>query len=127
MKIILIVMFSLFTYSKLFSQVERSSDLYKTIKANDSLLFDLGYNNCDIRQLENLVSENFEFYHDEGGIIPSKAVFIASIRDGICKLDYKARRELIEKKLEIYPLEKKGMLYGAIEKGEHAFYALEKD
>ncbi|HBZ68077.1 MAG TPA: serine hydrolase [Bacteroidales bacterium] len=106
-------------------QVEKHSALYKTIKGNDSLLFNIGFNTCDITQFENLVSENFEFYHDKTGITSSKSAFIESIRNGLCKLSYKPRRELDAKTMEVFPLEKNGVLYGAIQTGNHSFYAIE--
>ena len=55
------------------SQVKKSSKLYKTIKEKDSLLFNIGFNTCDITQFKNLVSDNFEFYHDQAGITNSKS------------------------------------------------------
>ena len=91
------------------------------------MLFYVGFNTCDISQFEELVSDNFEFYHDQAGITSGKAAFIAGIKDGLCKLNYKARRQLIENTLEVYPLEKNGVLYGAIQTGVHQFYAIEKD
>lgn len=109
------------------AQVEKSSELYKTIKEKDSLLFNIGYNNCDITQFKKLVSDNFEFYHDQGGITNSKSEFIQSIENGLCKLDYKPKRVLDEKTLEIFPLNNNGVLYGAIETGTHNFYAIEKN
>lgn len=119
---------SLFLISlSLFSQVDPSLDLFKTLKTQDSLLFNVGFNTCDISQFENLISDDFEFYHDKSGITATKADFISGIRDGLCKMDYKARRELVENSLEIYPLENKGVLYGAIQMGNHCFYAVEKD
>ena len=108
------------------AQVEKSSELYKTIKEKDSLLFNIGFNNCDIIQFKKLVSDNFEFYHDQGGITKSKSEFIQSIENGLCKLDYKPKRVLDVKSLEIFPLKKNGVLYGAIETGIHSFYAIEK-
>ncbi len=84
------------------AQVEKSSDLYQTIKEKDSLLFNLGFNDCDITQFRNLVSENFEFYHDQGGITKSKSEFIQGIENGLCKLDYKPKRILDENSLEIF-------------------------
>lgn len=108
-------------------QVDENSVLYKNILENDSLLFNIGFNTCDITQFENLVSEDFEFYHDKGGITGSKSAFIESIRDGLCKLSYKPRRELDTKSVEVYPLAKDGVLYGAIQNGIHSFYAIEKD
>lgn len=108
-------------------QTEKSSELYQIIKEKDSLLFNLGFNNCDISQFENLVSEKFEFYHDQSGITDSKSAFINSIQNGLCKLNYKPKRVLVENSLEVYPLKNNGILYGAIETGIHHFYAIEKD
>lgn len=110
-----------------FAQVEKSSELYITIKEKDSLLFNLGFNNCDIAQFKDLISENFEFYHDKSGITNSKSEFIQSIENGLCKLNYKPKRVLDKNSLEIFPLMKNGVLYGAIQNGIHKFYAIEKD
>lgn len=112
---------------RLFAQVDKSSELFTILKIKDSLLFNVGFNTCDISQFENLVSDNFEFYHDKSGVTSSKSAFISSIKDGLCKLPYKPRRELMEGSLEVYPLEKNGVLYGAIQMGRHRFYAVEKD
>ncbi len=72
MKKIVVVTFILFlTSAPLFSQVDRTSELFKTLKLNDSLLLDIGFNTCDIKQFDNLVNDNFEFYHDEAGIMSS--------------------------------------------------------
>jgi len=109
------------------AQVEKSSKLYKTIKEKDSLLFNIGFNNCDIIQFKELVSDNFEFYHDQAGITKSKAEFIQSIENGLCKLDYKPKRLIDEKSLDIFPLNNNGVLYGAIQTGTHSFYAIEKN
>ena len=68
------------------AQVEKSTELYKTIKEKDSLLFNIGFNNCDITQFKKLVSDNFGFYHDQGGITNSKSEFIQSIENGNWKL-----------------------------------------
>lgn len=118
---------SLFTNGHLFAQTETSSELYIAMKTNDSLLFNVGFNNCDISQFENLLSDNFEFYHDKSGITDSKILFISSFRDGICKMAYKPRRELLEGSLQVYPLKKDGVLYGAIQTGGHSFFERRKD
>ncbi|MFH1118178.1 MAG: nuclear transport factor 2 family protein [Bacteroidota bacterium] len=123
---LLSLIFCCFSYG-VFSQVAISSDLFSMLKAQDSLLFGIGFNTCDITQFEKLISDDFEFYHDKSGITTSKVSFIAGIRDGLCKMDYKPRRELVENSLEVYPLENNGVLYGAIQTGSHRFFALEKD
>lgn len=127
MKPTLLFLFLFLATSLLFSQVAPSSALFRTLKTQDSLLFEVGFNTCDITQFENLVSDDFEFYHDKSGITASKADFIAGIRDGLCKMDYQARRELVENSLEVFPLESNGEIYGAIQAGNHRFYAIEKD
>ena len=50
------------------AQVESSSELYKTILSKDSLLFNIGFNTCDIAQFDSLLSEDFEFFHDTDSI-----------------------------------------------------------
>lgn len=122
MRTILLFLFLVLNSSLLFSQVDPSSTLFRTLQTRDSLLFNIGFNTCDISQFENLISNDFEFYHDKSGITATKADFIAGIRDGLCKMSYKARRELVENSLEVYPLENQGVLYGAIQMGNHCFY-----
>ena len=109
------------------AQVEKSTDLYKTIIEKDSLLFNIGFNNCNIPQLENLVSDHSEFYHDYTGVVKSKSNFISNIKNGLCNMEYKAIRKLDSTKTEIYPLHNNGKLYGAIQHGVHRFYALEEN
>lgn len=122
----LVVLLFLFTLSfTLEGQVKKESELYKIIKLKDSLLFDVGFNNCDIRQFENLLCDNFEFYHDQIGIINSKTNFISEIQNGICKLPYKPKRVLVESQMEVYPLKKNDILYGVIQNGIHDFYSRE--
>ncbi|WP_394774135.1 serine hydrolase [Flavobacterium sp.] len=106
-----------------FSQEEKNSALYKTIMSRDSLLFNVGFNTCDVSQFENLLSNNFEFYHDKDSI-QDKALFLKNIRKGLCSATktYQARRDLVEGSTEIYPLSKKGVLYGALQVGIHQFF-----
>jgi hypothetical protein len=109
--------------SSMHAQLAESDSLFKRIKTLDSLLFDIGFSKCDITQFENLISENFEFYHDKGGTFLSKEAFIKSIKEGLCNPSpYKHRRELVKGSMEVYRLEKKGVLYGLIQMGVHRFY-----
>jgi len=105
------------------AQVEVQSELYKTLKTNDSLIFDVGFNTCNLSAFENLLTEDFEFYHDKGGITDSKNAFIQTFKNGICKSPkFKSRRELVDGSLEVYPLFNNGVLYGALQKGVHRFF-----
>jgi hypothetical protein len=105
------------------AQVADTTELFRTLQARDSLLFKVGFNTCDIRQFELLVSEDFEFYHDQSGITPSKEAFLEVTRNGLCKLDYQPLRELVPGTLRVFPLKNNGKLYGAIQSGEHRFLA----
>lgn len=104
------------------AQVNKNSDLYKTILSKDSLLFDIGFNHCDIKQFENLLSDNLKFYHDKDGI-SDKTKFLFDLKNGLCK-DPETRqvnRFLIKESTEIFPLYKNRILYGAVQNGEHLF------
>jgi len=98
-------------------------EIFNILKDKDSLLFELGFNKIDTTQVKELISEDFEFYHDEHGVTNSKSTFVHSI-NGIQDLPFKTRRELIKESLEIFPLYKNNNsdLYGAIQMGEHNFY-----
>lgn len=107
-----------------YSQVHESTDLYKSISKSDSLVFDIGFNTCDIEVLQDLISDEFVFFHDQGGITSSKEAFLESIQ-GICGLPYTATRALNKSTTSIYPLHRNDTLYGAIQHGEHRFFAEE--
>ena len=104
------------------AQTENSNQLYKVIFSKDSLLFDVGFNQCDVSQFENLLSNHFKFYHDKDGI-SNKTKFISDLKLGICnnKDNRQVKRFLIKDKTEIFPLYKNGILYAAVQNGEHTF------
>lgn len=107
-------------------QVSQESELYKTILNQDSLLFNVGFNTCDIKQFENLLSDRFEFFHDIDSFSDKKK-FLADIRNGLCSNpgSFQARRELIPGSTEVFALHNKhnqGKLYGAIQVGVHQFF-----
>lgn len=105
------------------AQIDKNSALYSIILSRDSLLFEVGFNHCDITQFENLLSEKFEFFHDKDSISYKKE-FLYNLKNGLCKSPktYQSRRELVSESTEIYPLYKNKVLYGAIQKGNHKFY-----
>jgi hypothetical protein len=126
MKTSLSIIFLFFAISS-FAQVDRKTELYRTILQKDSLLFAVGFNTCDITQFERLLGEDFEFFHDTDSI-SRKEKFLNDIKNGLCAspTTYQSRRELDNKKTEIYPLytikDKDSVLYGAIQIGVHSFY-----
>ncbi len=109
-----------------YSQVKNTDELYKTAKKLDSLIFDIGFNTCDLSHYDSIVSDDLEFYHDKGGITSGKTAFIASIKNNICGGPNKVKRELVPSTLKIYPLYNHTTLYAFIEEGEHEFAELYK-
>ena len=122
MKKLFATFFIILTTFSAFSQVDRNSDLYKTILSKDSLLFEVGFNQCDIKQFEILLSDNLKFYHDKDGISDKKK-FIADLKKGICNNveNRQVNRFLVDRSTEIFPLYKNGILYGAVQNGAHKF------
>jgi ketosteroid isomerase-like protein len=88
--------------------------LYDTIVALDTRWED-AYNNCKLDVMEELISEDLEFYHDQGGLMTSKTQLIAAVKQNICG---KVTRELKKGSIEVSPIAN----YGAVEIGMHAFH-----
>ena len=122
-KIIISFIIVLFFGTKSQAQIEKNSALYQTILSKDSLLFEVGFNHCNITQFENLLSDTFEFFHDKDSISYKKE-FLYKFKNGLCKspTTYQSRRELNKESTEIFPLYKNKILYGAIQTGNHKFY-----
>lgn len=108
------------------SQVDGDSPLFLQIEALDSLLFERGFNECEISAFEAHISEDLEFYHDQGGLSTTRAEFLNDVKQNICSSPQrKPIRRLKEGSLQIFPLYDQGVLYGAIQKGEHDFFIRE--
>lgn len=122
MKKLFTILSILLTSFSAFAQVDQNSDLYKTILEKDSLLFDIGFNYCDIKQFENLLSENLKFYHDKDGT-SDKTKFLTDLKNGICnsQTNRQVQRFLVKESTEIFPLYRNGVLYGAVQNGQHKF------
>lgn len=107
------------------AQATEDTELYKTLKSKDSLLFDAAFNRCDTETMASLFTEDFEFYHDRGGFTDGREEFLKPTRENCEKRDPSApqysKRILIDGSLEVYPLHKDGKLYGAIQHGVHRF------
>ncbi|MBV8324974.1 class A beta-lactamase-related serine hydrolase [Chryseobacterium sp.] len=121
-----IFIFFIASFGNTEAQITKTDALYKTIMSGDSLLFSVGFNTCNAAQMENLLSDRLEFYHDKDGFSDKKK-FMTDFNNGLCRPSktYKARRALVEKSTEIYPMYKDGKLYAAIQNGDHLFFEKE--
>lgn len=103
------------------------TSLEDVILQMDAIVFEQGFNNCDVDALAEVVDKSLEFYHDQSGITLGKQDFLETTRNNICSLDYRPRRELIAGSTQVHPLYDNGELYGAIQMGEHRFFAQYED
>ncbi|HEY2721053.1 MAG TPA: serine hydrolase [Chitinophagaceae bacterium] len=104
------------------AQVSESSQLFIELQKKDSVLFEEGFNKCNLPAVENMLDSNFEFYHDQNGVQNNK-LFLQGFKESICENPKgKPIRKLIKGSLVVYPLKNEGRLYGAIQMGIHDFY-----
>ncbi|SEL39627.1 protein of unknown function [Aquimarina amphilecti] len=115
-----IFLFIALTPSLLLAQ--NNSSLEKTILELDKKFWK-SYNTCDITTFKTFFVEDFEFYHDKGGLTSGLTKMMSSVENGLCNPENpRVRREVVEGSVEVFPLNN----YGAIITGEHVFYVLEK-
>lgn len=108
-------------------EVDEAQKIKDTILHLDSLFWE-AYNKCEVEKFEAFFTEDLEFYHDKGGITKSRDKLLESSRNGLCgNENWQLRRELVEGSQLFYPLQKNGVIYGAILSGEHLFFVNEKD
>ena len=91
-----------------------SGELYADIVKMDSIFFH-AYDICDTVTMASMISEDLEFYHDQGGLMTSKDSVMEAIKKNICG---KVTRELVPGSIEVYPIAG----YGAVEMGQHFFH-----
>lgn len=118
-KIIVAILLFFFSFSST-AQVDKNSELYKIIKSKDSTLFEIVFNKCEMEKIDEIISENIEFYHDLAGI-QNREEFINAIKNNICSNPGVNQRSLVLSTLEVYSMENNGKLYGAIQTGKHTF------
>jgi uncharacterized protein (TIGR02246 family) len=95
-------------------KIQSQEELDRAITTLDSALFD-AYNKCDLEKFASLLSEDVEFYHDQGGVTLGRAALTESVKKNICG---KVTRELVPRSLQVFYM--KG--FGAIEMGVHRFH-----
>ena len=109
------------------AQVSENSELFKTLYHFDSLLFENGFNNCDLALVDTVLTDDFEFYHDNNGI-QDKVMFLNTFKESLCSTpNRKPIRKLVKGSMEVYALYNEGQLYGAIQKAKHEFYIREPE
>ena len=100
-----------------------TNSLLRELKAMDSKLFDAIFKDCDLATLQNLLTDDFEFYHDKNGLMATNGAQFVEIIRKTCEgqktgKEVRSRRELVS--MEVYPLSH----YGAIQTGVHRFFII---
>jgi hypothetical protein len=98
-----------------FIKASAQEQVYKEIVTQDSLFF-TAFNTCDTTTYRRFFTNDFEFYHDLGGLHYLDEE-MQSMRE-MCARNSHIRRELIKSSLEIHKLGEDG----ALEIGVHRFY-----
>lgn len=102
-----------------------SPELIATLTEKDRQLFEAVFG-CKLDLLASLIADDFEFVHDKWGqTADSGEKFMQGMRDN-CKAqetgqNFRARRELVEGSMTVHVLNH----YGAMQMGEHRFFALQ--
>ena len=99
--------------------------LTREIAQRSDALFDAVFTHCVPDTLADVITDDFEFHHDQWGLIAdSRAKFVASMRKQCLRRasgeDPASRRELVTGTQAVYPSGETG----AIETGVHRFYEI---
>jgi hypothetical protein len=65
------------------SQVDKKSDLYKTLNYKDCIIFERTFNKCEVEKLKPIIAKDIEFYHDIAGL-HTREEFINAVKNNIC-------------------------------------------
>lgn len=107
------------------AQVATTDTLFLALQQQDSLLFERGFNRCDLAYLDRVISTDLRFFHDQSGI-QDRDRFMDNTRKYICaNAAQKPIRQLEAGSLVVFPLYEDGRLYGGIQHGIHHFYLRE--
>jgi hypothetical protein len=117
---------ALFLFLPLFAQ-ETKQDATDTVAGTilrDDGLFWEAYNRCDVETMSQFFWPDIEFYHDKGGPTLGLAALKETLQKNLCGNypKFRLRREAMAGTVQVYPLQKNGVTYGAVLSGEHYFY-----
>ncbi|MEQ1509685.1 MAG: nuclear transport factor 2 family protein [Sphingopyxis sp.] len=103
--------------------IPEGAALTDAIRARDAEFFQVFFDSCEPDTVRAMVTDDFEMYHDRGGVVATNAdAFVADYRTSCTARQHpdawRSRRELVAETLQVYPVPG----FGAIEQGDHLFY-----
>lgn len=96
------------------------------VKQADATWWEVAFNHCDKKKMEDMLASDIEFVHDEIGIYRGKKAFVELTMENVCKYS-DMRRKAVPESMSYEPLRNVhdgNKLYGAVVSGEHLFYAV---
>ncbi|WIY70538.1 nuclear transport factor 2 family protein [Aquidulcibacter paucihalophilus] len=101
--------------------------LTAAIAERDAELFSVMFDRCEPGALSDIITADFEFYHDKAGRMAGREAFVgdyaASCEARKAPDAWRSRRALVADSLKVYPIPG----YGAVEEGTHLFYERQGD
>ncbi|MEP6908561.1 MAG: nuclear transport factor 2 family protein, partial [Pseudoxanthomonas sp.] len=86
------------------SSFQAHADDEQSVRAADARYWQ-AFNRCDLRAMEDLFTDDVEFYHDKTGLTSSKTAVIESLRKGPCNSPaLHLRREEVKDSVRFHPL-----------------------
>lgn len=104
-------------------QIPQGAALTEAVSASDAVFFELFFEGCDPAKLATMLTDDFEFFDDRGGLVATDSAGFVAQYATRCEArlapdGWRSRREVVRDTLGIYPINN----YGAVETGEHFFY-----
>jgi hypothetical protein len=108
--------------------IPEGSMLNDTIHKRDTEFFHIYFDQCKPAQVRAMITDDFEMYHDKGGVVARSAQpfiddYIKSCTEKLKPDAWRSRRELVTASLKVHPVPG----FGAIEEGDHVFYERQGD
>lgn len=116
------LLLSLFIFLNYNVIVAQDTTLFNYLMKADSVLFEQGFNRCNLNSLQKIIHQDLQFFHDQSGM-QNREEFFQAIKTNICSGNgRKPIRKLVSGSVKVFPLYDNGILYGAIQMGEHEFF-----
>ena len=113
------------------SQAADSKDSWESeVRQADAAFWKAAFNECDLKKIPGLITDDFEFFHDVIGVVHGKRSFVTLTQKNVCSIpNVKLRREAVDGTVSIEPLrdiQAGNKVYGAVITGNHRFFGSEK-
>jgi hypothetical protein len=117
-----LLLLALFSAKNVQAQDATIQKLLDELTAKDSLLFNAAFNTCNLSQVENLITKDFEFHQTKGDVrytsTQTQPDFLSSIKTNFCdptKVSPKMKREVEPGTMRVYSIDNNEVLQTGIQ------------